>query len=181
MLRIEPVQKAGLSRPFGLQSTPASRLSRLRPSRPARSACLRPSRPARLRLATLRAVLESDGIRWPRPALNLPHSPAYAVKGLSRHMLTRCAPSAIPRPLDRAGQYGRPGLPRPPETVWHHQERIRALQVQGMKRPCRPSLKAFIDRSPPSPSSITLERRRQLEWRIFIVFTCAVLVVSSMI
>ena len=126
---------------------------------PARSACCTaygPLRvPARLRLATLRAVLESDGIRWPRPALNLPHSPACTIKGLSRHMLTRCAPCAIPRPLDRAGQYGRPGLPRPPETVWHHQERICALQVQGMKRPYRPRLKAFIDRSPPSPSSIT--------------------------
>ena len=45
------------------------------------------------------------------------------------------APCGIPRPVDRAGQCGRPGLPRPPETVWHHQERIHALQVKGRKRP----------------------------------------------
>ena len=170
MLRIEPVQKAGLSRPFGLQSPPASRLLRFRPFRPARSA-----HPARLRLATLRAVLANDGIRWPRPALNLPHSPAHAIKGLSRHILGRCARSVFHGPLDCAGQYGRPGLPRPPETVWHHQERIRALQVKGMKRPYRPCLKAFIDRSPPSPSSITLERRRQYERVYLLVFTCVVL------
>ena len=45
------------------------------------------------------------------------------------------APCGIPRPVDRAGQSGRPGLPRPPETVWHHQVRIHALQVQSRKRP----------------------------------------------
>lgn len=45
------------------------------------------------------------------------------------------APCGIPRPIDRAGQCDRPGLPRPPETVWHHQERIHALQVQSKKRP----------------------------------------------
>ena len=53
--------------------------------------------------ATLRAVLESDGIRWPRPALNLPHSPAHAINGLSRHILGRKLPAVFHDPLTAPG------------------------------------------------------------------------------
>ena len=53
--------------------------------------------------ATLRAVLESDGIRWPRPALNLPHSPAHAFNGLSRHILARKLPAVFHDPLTAPG------------------------------------------------------------------------------
>ncbi len=107
---------------------------------------------------------------WPRPAAQPTAPPGLSGQWAFAAYPRSQAPCGIPRPIDRAGRHSRPGLPRPPETVWHHQRGFFALQVQALKRPQAVALKGYIP-LPPSPSSITVEPRGQLDQCDLIVFT----------
>ena len=105
--------------------------------RPARSACLLP------RCAGERRVQVATSSPQPTAQPGLCDQGAFAAYPRSQ------APCGIPRPLDRAALYGRPGLPRPPEPVWHHLQQMPALQERKKKQPFRLRLKAFIDHAQP--------------------------------
>lgn len=93
--------------------------------RPARSACP---------CAASRRATDSGGHVQPSTYRTARLMRSRGFRGIS----SVASSLGIPRPLDRAGRCGRPGLPRPPETVWHHLQGIRALQVEKRQRPCRP-------------------------------------------
>jgi hypothetical protein len=119
--------------------------SRLRPFRAARSACLRPAACAPLRRG-LPDLPPLAPARRHRPVANAPMSyppPCLACKGLSRHILTRCARSGIPRPLARSRALDRTGLPQPTEAdeQTHHQVRAPDRESTASAR-CAATLKS---------------------------------------
>lgn len=114
-----------------------------------------PASGLRAPLAPFRGVQANDEFRWPRPALNLPHRPADAIKGLSRHILGRRLPAVFHVPLTApCGAVGRAYRvpPNPSGITCRHF--VRSRYGKGSGRSGRAEKRLLTTPSPDHPASL---------------------------